>query len=90
MRAWAGRVVRFAPPPTATLNSMTAPRFSVVIPTHNRRAAVTRLLVALREQDPVPGGFEVIVVNDGCVDGTAQALRAMDTEAIFPREGQQG
>jgi len=58
---------------------MIAPRFSVVVPTHNRRAAVTRLLVALREQDLVPGGFEAIVVADGCADGTAEALRAFDT-----------
>jgi GT2 family glycosyltransferase len=58
---------------------MAAPRFSVVIPTHNRRSAVTRLLVALRKQDPVPGGFEAIVVADGCTDGTVETLRGRDT-----------
>lgn len=57
---------------------MNAPRFSVVVPTHNRRAAIRRLLVALRGQDPVPGGFEAIVVADGCTDGTAEALRGWD------------
>jgi GT2 family glycosyltransferase len=61
---------------------MIAPRFSVVIPTHDRRDAVTRLLRALRAQNPVPGGFEVVVVADGCTDGTVEALRNLDTE--FP------
>ena len=82
MRARPGRVVRFPSPAGATLNPMNAPRFSVVVPTHNRRAAVTRLLVALGEQDPVPGGFEAIVVADGCTDGTVEALRGLDTS--FP------
>lgn len=58
---------------------MTAPRFSVVIPTHDRRDAVMRLLRALRRQDPVPGGFEVIVVADGCADGTVEAVGNVDT-----------
>ncbi|HEY5415237.1 MAG TPA: glycosyltransferase family A protein, partial [Gemmatimonadaceae bacterium] len=57
---------------------MGEPRFSIVVPTHNRRDAVTRLLVALGQQDPVPGGFEAIVVADGCTDGTAERLRAWD------------
>ena len=40
-----------------------------------------RLLRALRRQDPVPGGFEVVVVADGCMDGTVEALRDVDTES---------
>jgi glycosyltransferase involved in cell wall biosynthesis len=75
-------MVHFPPPAGATLNTMIAPQFSVVIPTHNRRDSVTRLLRALGEQDPVPGSFEAIVVADGCVDGTVDALRALDSE--FP------
>src|SRR4029434_3841220 len=58
---------------------MIAPRFSVVIPTHDRRDAVMRLLRALRRQDPVPGGFEVVVVADGCADGTVEAVGKVDT-----------
>jgi glycosyltransferase involved in cell wall biosynthesis len=61
---------------------MIAPRFSVVIPTHDRRDAVMRLLRALRRQDPVPGGFEVVIVADGCGDGTVEAVRKLD--AGFP------
>ncbi len=41
------------------------PRFSVVIPTRNRAAAVDRCLTALAEQDVTPADFEVIVVDDG-------------------------
>jgi glycosyltransferase involved in cell wall biosynthesis len=50
------------------------PTVSVVIPTHNRRTAVARLLRALAGQLPIDGGFEAIVVADGCTDGTADAL----------------
>jgi glycosyltransferase involved in cell wall biosynthesis len=57
---------------------MIAPRFSVVIPTHDRRDPLRRLLGALGRQDSVPGGFEVVVVADGCADGTVAALRDMN------------
>jgi hypothetical protein len=57
---------------------MMAPRFSVVIPTHDRRDAVMRLLRALQRQDSVTGGFEVVVVADGCADGTVETLRDVD------------
>jgi len=57
---------------------MIAPRFSVVIPTHDRRDALMRLLRALQRQDPVTGGFEVVIVADGCNDRTAEALRDVD------------
>lgn len=59
-----------------------APRLSVVIPTHNRRDAVTRLLGALRGQEAVAGGFEAVVVADGCTDDTVDAVRKLETE--FP------
>src|SRR6188472_237804 len=61
---------------------MIAPRVSVVIPTHDRRGPVMRLLRALRRLDPVPGGFEVVIVADGCADGTVEAVRKLDT--AFP------
>jgi GT2 family glycosyltransferase len=43
---------------------------SVVIPTYNRAASLDRLLTALEAQEPVPGGHEVIVVDDGSTDDT--------------------
>ncbi len=50
-------------------------RFSVVIPTHERRHLVRRSVLALAEQ--VFEDFEVIVVDDGSSDGTAPALRSL-------------
>src|SRR2546426_11269032 len=49
------------------------PRFSVVIPTYQRRDIVVRMVAALERQ--VQRHFEVIVVVDGSTDGTADALR---------------
>lgn len=48
---------------------------TVVVPTHNRRAAVVRLLHALNRQEPIRGRFDAVVVCDGCTDGTASAIR---------------
>ena len=49
-------------------------RFTVVIPTYNRRATVLRALSALGDQ--TLRDFEVVVAVDGSVDGTAEAIRA--------------
>src|SRR5689334_25132161 len=49
---------------------------SVIIPTHNRRRQILRLLGALAGQCVNADSFEVIVVIDGSTDGTADALRA--------------
>ena len=50
-------------------------RFSIVIPTHQRRDTVLRTVAALTNQ--TRDDFEVIVVVDGSTDGTADALRAL-------------
>lgn len=54
-----------------------SPSFSVVIPTHDRRALVSDALTALANVK-YPGSVEVIVVADGCSDGTASAIRALE------------
>ena len=56
------------------------PSISVVIPTHNRRASLFRLLGFLGSGTTPPDRFEVIAVADGCVDDTGPALRS----ATFP------
>lgn len=62
---------------------------SVIVPTHNRRAALERKLRALEGQT---GDFEVIVVADGCSDDThpfladyqpPYPLRTLETEASY-------
>jgi glycosyltransferase involved in cell wall biosynthesis len=48
-------------------------KLSVVVPTHNKRDLLGRTLDALAEQE-VPGGWEVVVVDDGSSDGTMDLL----------------
>jgi len=65
------------------------PRFSVVIPTYRRRDRVLRNVRALAEQDF--SDFEAIVVDDGSDDGSAAALRALETPfplAVLEQENQ--
>ena len=57
-----------------TARSPATPEISVVIATHNRAIRLARLLAALRAQSLAPGRFEVIVVDDGSVDGTRELL----------------
>ena len=59
---------------------MPAPRFSVVIPTYQRRDVVVSSVQALAAQNEQ--SFEVIVAVDGSTDGTAAALR--DLTLPFP------
>ena len=47
--------------------------FSIVIPTHNRIAMLTRVLDALEQQRDAPE-FETIVINDGSSDETDKVL----------------
>lgn len=50
------------------------PMVSVVIPTYNRADLLDRLLAALEECDTPDSGIEVIVVDDGSVDHTAEVV----------------
>jgi glycosyltransferase involved in cell wall biosynthesis/peptidoglycan/xylan/chitin deacetylase (PgdA/CDA1 family)/trans-aconitate methyltransferase len=58
------------------------PAISVIIPTHNRRASLFRLLSSLANGTLPPDRFEVIAVADGCTDDTIEALR----DTFFPFE----
>lgn len=54
--------------------------FSVIVATYNRRELALRLLDALASQTLAPGSFEVVVVDDGSSDETADALEALGYE----------
>jgi glycosyltransferase involved in cell wall biosynthesis len=52
------------------------PRISVVVPTYQRRALLERCLVSLVRQTLPRREFEVVVVDDGSSDGTAEIANA--------------
>ncbi|SKA99717.1 Glycosyl transferase family 2 [Prosthecobacter debontii] len=52
------------------------PLISIVIPTFNRAQALQACLESLYALDAVPGGFEIIVVDDGSQDTTRQVCQA--------------
>jgi GT2 family glycosyltransferase len=52
---------------------------TVVIPTHNRQVSLRRALEGLSAQTAPAGSFEVIVVADGCDDGTESFVGAQST-----------
>lgn len=54
---------------------MAPPEFSVVIPTHNRLEVLSEVLQNLELQEGGPP-FEIVVVDDGSTDGTADWLRS--------------
>ncbi len=55
-----------------------APRLTVVIPTYNRRNVLARTLRLLDRQDRRV--FDVVVVDDGSTDGSADAVEALRPE----------
>jgi GT2 family glycosyltransferase len=60
------------------------PRVSVCVATYNRPAKLARLLASLGRLTPPPGGFEVVVVDDGTPPGTGlEDIRAAVQES-FP------
>ena len=57
---------------------MTAlPHFTIVVTTYNRCRLLRSCLDALLVQESVPGGHEIVVVDDGSRDGTADLLRSL-------------
>ncbi len=52
---------------------------SLVIPTHNRRDSLRSVLEALARQTTPANEYEVLVICDGCTDGSAAMCRALTT-----------
>src|SRR5215207_732682 len=53
------------------------PFVSVIVSTYNRAGMLGRLLQALAAQTYPASRFEVVVVADGCTDGTAELVRGV-------------
>jgi glycosyltransferase involved in cell wall biosynthesis len=60
-------------------------KLSIVIPAYNERATVEALLRRVAAA-PIPGGLEkeILVVDDGSGDGTADLLRALEKAGDLP------
>ena len=69
------------------------PRITVAIPTYNRAGFLRQTLEGLMHQDRVPGGFEVLVIDNNSKDDTAAVVAAFADRTPAPRyiiETQQG
>ena len=63
---------RPAPAPAAAPQEQEAIRYSVIVPAYNARHTIGACLGALAEQTVPGAAFEVIVVDDGSTDATAE------------------
>ena len=64
------------------------PLFSVVIPVHNRRHLIDETLQAVDAQ--TFRDFELVVVDDGSTDGTADRVRELRPDALVLRQENRG
>jgi len=65
---------------------------SVVIPTHDQKERLRLVLCGLKQQTLATDRFEILVVDDGCTDGTREMLGGIDLPnlgvlAQTPRQG---
>lgn len=61
----------------------TSPRFSVIIPTHNRLKLLQQTIESVLDQDFPADRYEIIVSSDGSTDGTREYLESLDTPVNF-------
>lgn len=62
---------------------MSRPLISVIVPVWNGRGVISRCLAALQQQTLPAHQFEVIVVDNGSTDGTADEARSFASVAVY-------
>ncbi len=67
----------------------TPPVASVIVPVYNRRDVIRRAVGSLLSQD-FPHPFEVVVVDDGSTDGSADVVAGIDPRVRVIRQHNQG
>jgi len=72
------------------MTAIASPSISLIIPTHNRAERLRQTLEAVRAQTLAPDRFEVIVVDDGGTDATAQVVQCGPPHWRYVRQEQQG
>jgi Glycosyltransferase like family 2 len=68
----------------ATESPAGEPAFTVIVAARNEAGNLPYLLRDLATQLPVPGGFEVLIVDDHSTDATAQVVREAAAQLPFP------
>lgn len=59
---------------------MSNPKISIIIPAYNSEKTISQTITAVLKQD-FPGGIEVIVVDDGSIDGTADIIKSFGEQS---------
>jgi hypothetical protein len=67
---------------------VTTPRISIVMPTYNRRDTILRSVASVRAQSFAD--WELLVVDDGSTDGTADVLQGIDSRLRLIRQDNRG
>ncbi|GAB3225810.1 glycosyltransferase [Hymenobacter seoulensis] len=70
--------------PSAASSSEAAVRFTVIIAARNEAENLPHLLQDLANQDTVPGGFELLLVDDHSTDATAAVVQEAAGRMPFP------
>jgi len=66
-----------------------AKKVSIVIPTHDRKNAVTRLIQSIKESSMARHDYEIIVVDDASSDGTADVISSRFPDVTLIRNGEE-
>ena len=61
-------------------------RWSVIVPVYNADGRIIHVLEALEHQDISRDDYEIIVVDDGSIDGTAEAVKAFSNVRLLQQQ----